>query len=107
MKVFSFCIYGNNRKYYYGLKENYRLINKNFPDFKMYLYVGNPYSKELLNILNGLDITIIYTEIQEGVTTICRYLPARSSAARRKMAARASQPIAAHEGLASAAAAIA
>jgi len=74
MKLFSFCIYGSNKKYYYGLKENYRLIQKHFPEFEMRVYVGNPYSKDLLDELDP-NIKRIYTDAKEGITTVFRYLP--------------------------------
>ena len=75
MNVFSFCLYGKNKKYFYGMKENYKLIKKYYPSFLIYVYIGNPFSKELVNMLKELDIKIIYTDADGGVTTIYRYLP--------------------------------
>lgn len=42
VNAFSFCIYnGYNPLYYTGLLENLELIRKYFPDFYIYVYVGN------------------------------------------------------------------
>ena len=40
MKVFSFCIYGNERNYYDGLLENIQIIREYFPEFEIYVYKG-------------------------------------------------------------------
>ena len=76
MKVFSFCLYGQNRKYYYGMRENIRLIRAHFPDYKIFLYIGKEYSQKLLDmVLKEGDLHVFYTEAVKGVTTIFRYLP--------------------------------
>lgn len=42
MFVFSFCLYGPpTAKYYGGLIENLKLIQTHFPDWKVFLYLGN------------------------------------------------------------------
>ena len=42
MNAFSFCLYGpETPKYYFGLLENIRLINQHFPDWKIFVYLGN------------------------------------------------------------------
>lgn len=41
MKVFSFCLYGNASFYYTGLLENIRIIQQYYPDFSIYVYVGD------------------------------------------------------------------
>ena len=40
MKVFSFCLYGTNRKYVQGMHENVKSIAEKFPDFNIFLYYG-------------------------------------------------------------------
>lgn len=41
MYVFSFCLYGPEDPYYYrGMLENLELIQKHFPDWKTYIYLG-------------------------------------------------------------------
>lgn len=41
MKVFSFCLYGTQSFYYTGLLENIRIIQEYYPDFSIYVYVGD------------------------------------------------------------------
>lgn len=42
MHVFSFCLYGPEIPYYYrGMLENLELIQKHFPDWKTYIYLGS------------------------------------------------------------------
>jgi hypothetical protein len=40
MKVFSFCLYGTTQYYYTGLLENIRIIQEFYPDFSIYVYLG-------------------------------------------------------------------
>jgi hypothetical protein len=40
MKVFSFCLYGTEDNYYFGLLENIKIICEHFPDFEIYVYKG-------------------------------------------------------------------
>jgi hypothetical protein len=41
VRVFSFCLYGPETPYYYrGMLENLELIQKHFPDWKVYIYLG-------------------------------------------------------------------
>jgi hypothetical protein len=40
MKVFSFCLYGTASYYYTGLLENIQCIQQYYPDFSIYVYLG-------------------------------------------------------------------
>jgi len=45
MYVFSFCLYGPpNPKYYNGLLENLKLISTHFPEWSVFIYLGNDVS---------------------------------------------------------------
>ena len=46
MIIFSFCIYGNGIKYYLGLVENIKIINKFYPDAYIHIYIGKNHIKE-------------------------------------------------------------
>jgi hypothetical protein len=48
-KVISFSLYGNVEKYIGGLLENCKQINKIYPDFWIYVYLGNDFDKSILN----------------------------------------------------------
>lgn len=42
-RVISFCLWGNESRYIVGLKENLKLVEKYYPDFTVYVYVGQEY----------------------------------------------------------------
>ncbi len=47
--VISFSLYGNVNRYLGGLIENCRQINKTYPDFWIYVYLGNDFDKKNLD----------------------------------------------------------
>jgi hypothetical protein len=70
MKVFSFCIYGNERNYYDGLLENIRIIREYFPDFEIYVYKGICDPSWVFE-----DCKVIETERDGAINMLYRYLP--------------------------------
>jgi hypothetical protein len=48
-KVISFSLYGNVEKYIEGLSQNSKQINKVYPDFWIYVYLGNDFDKRILD----------------------------------------------------------
>jgi hypothetical protein len=48
MHVFSFCIYGPQEWYYRGLFENLELIRTHFPDWHVFIYMGNDARDDLI-----------------------------------------------------------
>ncbi len=52
MKVFSFCIYGEVMKYYFGLEENCRIINEFYPEYHVYIYYGLTHLSDFLKHLS-------------------------------------------------------
>jgi hypothetical protein len=48
-KVVSFSLYGNIYSYIQGLSENGKRINKIYPDFWIYVYLGNDFDKSVLD----------------------------------------------------------
>lgn len=49
VKVFCFCIFGGQKKYCQGLIENLKIINREFPDFETWIYVGVGVPEEYLS----------------------------------------------------------
>lgn len=41
VKAFSFCLYGDNKKYCQGLTENLKLIAQYYPEFEVHIVTGN------------------------------------------------------------------
>jgi len=46
--VISFSLYGNVTKYFQGLIENCKTINQSYPDFWIYVYLGNDFDRSIL-----------------------------------------------------------
>lgn len=46
--AFSFCIYGDDAKYYRGLEENLALIESYYPSWKTYVWVGADRRNDLI-----------------------------------------------------------
>ena len=70
MKVFSFCIYGNERNYYEGLLENIQIIREYFPDFEIYVYKGTCDPSWVFD-----NCKVIETEREGAINMLFRYLP--------------------------------
>jgi len=79
MKLFSFCIYGDDPKYYLGLRENIRLIQEYFPDFHIFIYCGsnrlNEFIDNIISISSDPQIHFIETGKEGIINTIYRFQP--------------------------------
>lgn len=62
--VISFSLYGNVQKYLGGLIENCQQINRIYPDFWIYIYLGNDFDKNMLD--NKFDNIINIQFIETG-----------------------------------------
>ena len=50
MQVISFCLYGPyNKKYYQGLLENLEIINRDLPNFCIFISFGNDIDKQIID----------------------------------------------------------
>ena len=75
--VFSFCIYGHDMKYYYGLRENIKIIQRYFSKFLIYIYVGQQHNSKFIKqlITNETNIKIYYTHKNGVINMIYRHKP--------------------------------
>ena len=63
-KVFSYCIYGSQKKYCLGMVKNLEQIKKLFPDFKVWIYLGNDVPCEYIDQYKSFrNVTLINTDI--------------------------------------------
>lgn len=74
--VISYSLYGNVRKYVGGLLDNCKIINEFYPEFWIYVYLGNDfdwnvYSNHFNNIKN---IKYFKTNCSGHRTKLCRFL---------------------------------
>ena len=77
MKVFSYCIYDYGLKYYLGLIENIKIINKYYPDYYIYIYYGTNF---LINLIEKIMVTFknikVFPTNQNGsINMLLRYNP--------------------------------
>jgi hypothetical protein len=76
MKCFSFSIYGTDLKYIYGLLENIKIIRDKYPEFDIYLYVGeNSFNNELTHIKETYSNVHFFNVTNKNSYAIARYLP--------------------------------
>jgi len=75
MNAFSFCIYGQNEYYYNGLLENIKLIKEYYPDYLIYIYVGNDSRMDLINDMVNLYHKIVwrYTNETGAINMVYRF----------------------------------
>jgi len=59
-KVFSYCLYGKDKKYCLGMIRNIEQINQYYPDFHVHIHCGNDVPEEYTNLMkqeyNKLEI---------------------------------------------------
>lgn len=71
VKVFSFCLYGSKDKYVKGLLKNIELISAEFPDFEIWVYIGDdvPYLPTYSNV------KYIHTDVKGHENMFYRFFP--------------------------------
>ena len=77
MKVFSYCIYDYDLKYYLGLIENIKIINEYYPSYYIYIYYGE---NCLINLIEKIaivfnNIKIFPTNKNGSINMLLRYNP--------------------------------
>ena len=78
VKVFSFCVYGNLKKYCNGLIENLKIIERDYVDFEVWVYHGNDvHIRFLLNIKSQFPKVKLIPILHERTAnlTIYRFFP--------------------------------
>jgi hypothetical protein len=74
-KIFSYCVFGNQKKYCLGMTKNLEQIKTLFPDYKVIIYLGNDVPQEYINQYKTYDnVTLIQLELTGLLVTIYRYL---------------------------------
>ncbi len=77
MKLFPFCIYGNDYKYYFGLEENCLIINEYYPNYEIYIYCWLTHLTDYVKFLQQKykNIQLFETNNEGVVNMIYRYKP--------------------------------
>jgi hypothetical protein len=71
--VISFSLYGNIQKYLGGLIENCNHINKIYPDFWIYVYLGNDFDRSILNNKFDQIKNILFIETEKAGHEVMSY----------------------------------
>jgi GR25 family glycosyltransferase involved in LPS biosynthesis len=71
-KVFSFCIYGNQKKYCQGLIENIELIKDYYPDFEVWIYGGVNVPSSYIDQYKSYD-NVKYIETNKSGASLMSY----------------------------------
>jgi hypothetical protein len=75
MNVFSFCLYNPYHDFYYeGLLENIQLIHTHFPDWGIFVYIGNDVPDWFVDVLKSKGVQIRYTHETGSINMIYRFL---------------------------------
>jgi protein O-GlcNAc transferase len=76
VKVFSFCIFGRNPKYCMGLLKNIELIKQHFPEWMIWVYIGDTIPVELdQRLAQEQYVHRIYTEAIGMENKVFRFFP--------------------------------
>jgi hypothetical protein len=74
VKVFAFSLFGSQDKYCKGILKNIEQINKFFPDFEIWVYIGEDVPINILNILNNnKTVKCISTHVSGNETKFFRF----------------------------------
>ena len=73
-RVFSFTIFGSDDKYCKGLLRNVEIIEKEFPDFETWVYIGNDVPAHILSsIQQNSNVKCIFTQETGMVNKLYRF----------------------------------
>jgi hypothetical protein len=76
VNIFSFSLYGNERKYTEGLLENIKLINHNYPLWHIWVYLGDDVRPETKALYSPyFNVTLIEINVSGLLTKFFRYFP--------------------------------
>ena len=76
LSVFSFVIYGNDKKYTNGLLANIKLIQDKYPSWKVWVYYGSDLDESTLsNYSKYPNVVLIPTNATGYLTKFFRYFP--------------------------------
>jgi protein O-GlcNAc transferase len=76
IKVFSFTLFGDQDRYCKGMLCNVEEIEKRFPDFKIWIYIGDSVPNSILiELANHSSVKLLFTGETGMVNKVYRYLP--------------------------------
>jgi hypothetical protein len=74
-KVFSYCVYGSQKKYCLGMVKNLEQIQRFFPGYKVVIYLGNDVPQEYIDQYKTFNnVTLFQQDFTGLLITMYRYL---------------------------------
>jgi hypothetical protein len=74
-RCFSYCVFGNQKKYCQGMIRNLEQIQEMFPDYKVIIYLGNDVPQEYIDKYRTFNnVNLIQRDFTGLLITIHRYL---------------------------------
>lgn len=74
-KVFSYCVFGTQKKYCLGMVKNLEQIKHLFPDYNVFIYLGNDVPQEYVDQYKSFqNVTLIQRNYTGLLLTIERFL---------------------------------
>lgn len=73
-KIFSFCLYGSEKKYCLGMLKNLQQIKEYYPDFETYIHMGNDVPDDYVNKIKEFQkVKIIPYDLTGAVLMTYRF----------------------------------
>lgn len=66
VNCFSFCLYGDKPKYTIGMCRNVQIINEFYPDWRIYIALGEGVPEDIVNVLGGQRNVVLRKTGKEG-----------------------------------------
>ena len=74
--VFSFIVFGSQDKYCKGILKNIECIQREFPDWEVWVYIGNGVPHEVVQHIENIPkVRCIFTGLDGMVNKIYRFFP--------------------------------
>ena len=78
-KIISYCLWGDNEVYNYGMLENVYLAKIYYPDYKIYIYHSNNCIQDIINKLKTMDNVVLFEKnmhLNSALNMFYRFIPA-------------------------------
>ena len=74
-RIFSYCVFGNEKKYCLGMVKNLEQIKVLFPGYNVWIYLGNDVPQEYIDIYKSFEnVTLLFHDFTGRRITAYRYL---------------------------------
>lgn len=76
VKIFSYCLFGNHKKYTLGMLDNAQKLQRDFPDYQVWIFCSSNISPEYRSQFNVYtNVKWIMMDCHDGFLKCMRFLP--------------------------------